>query len=113
MQNSGTFSVQYNGYTIGCSIAAVPWQGEEDWPMGWQWTGTDILLWGSAVAAILLMCVLGVCCYSRMAASREYRLAETLLESDKQLMQELLNNHESKKDATTNNNGTYNKKENK
>jgi hypothetical protein len=92
--NGAVFSVQYNGFELGCSITAVPWQGEGYGPFGpdlpWQWTGNDVIMWGGCTAGALVFCVLGMCCLVRISASREQQRADKILQLDKRLLRDLV-----------------------
>ena len=94
LNNEATFSVQYNGFDVGCTIAAVPWQGEGYGPLGpdipWQWTGSDVILWGGSAAGILLSCVVGMCCFVRLSVSREQQRAANILKGDRHLLGDLM-----------------------
>ena len=94
LNNEATFSVQYRGFDISCAIAAVPWQGEGYGPLGpdipWQWTGTDVILWGGSTAGILLSCTVAMCCFVSISLSRERKRASDILKSDRHLLGDLL-----------------------
>ena len=90
----GTSGVPYNGFTVECTIAAVPWRGEGDGPLGpdipWRWTGADVILWGSSTAAVLVFCVVGVCCFVNISNSKEQRKVDEMLRSDKRLVEDFI-----------------------
>lgn len=90
LTNGVVCPVQYSGFEIGCTIAAVPWQGEGYGPLGpdipWQWTGSDVILWGGSTAGTLIFCMIGVCCFIRIAISREQKRASDILQIDKNLI---------------------------
>ena len=92
--NGAAFSVQYNGFDLGCSITAVPWQGEGYGPFGpdipWQWTGSDVIMWGGCIAGVLVFCVVGMCCLVRISASREQQRADKILQLDRRLIRDLV-----------------------
>ena len=92
--NGAAFSVQYNGFDLGCSITAVPWQGEGYGPFGpdlpWQWTGSDVIMWGGCIAGVLVFCILGMCCLVRISASREQQRADKIFQLDKRLIRDLV-----------------------
>jgi hypothetical protein len=92
--NGAVFSVQYNGFDLGCSITAVPWQGEGYGPFGpdipWQWTGSDVIMWGGCIAGTLVFCILGMCCLVRISASQERQRADKILLMDKRLIRDLV-----------------------
>jgi len=89
-----TFGVPYNGFTVECTIAAVPWQGEGDGPLGpdisWHWTGSDVVLWGSSTCAVLVFCVVGMCCFVKTSNYREQKMVDDMLRSDKRLMHDFM-----------------------
>ena len=84
----------YNGFTVECTIAAVPWRGEGDGPLGpeilWRWTGADVILWGGSTAAVLVFCVVGVCCFVNISNSKEQRKVDEMLRSDKRLVEDFI-----------------------
>jgi hypothetical protein len=94
LNNNGLLYVQYNEFEISCTIAAVPWQGEAYGPLGpdipWQWTGSDVLLWGGSTAGALLFCVVGVCCLIKISASKEQQRASKILQMDKNLLNNMI-----------------------
>ena len=88
--NSGQINVQYESAYVACTITAVPWTGiENSLGLPWAWTGQDILLWGTCTGVLLLVCVIGVCCYVQLALSKERKRAQAILDEDRSLLSSL------------------------
>jgi hypothetical protein len=93
-QRGGIFSFNFQSRVIQSTVTAIPWQGEDSGVLGpglpWKWTGSDAILWGGSISGILLVFVLGVCCYVRLTASREHERVEKLLMRDREVIRELI-----------------------
>ena len=82
MGKNGEMNVDYTGGPVLCRVEAVPWVGEDVGPLGvgWELSGSDMLLWGGCGGGILTACVLGVCCCLRLSWKREKKRMDELLE---------------------------------
>ena len=75
------------GFSLSCRVTAVPWVGEDSGPLGlsWQFTASDVLLWGAVGGGTLLFCVVATCCFVQLTSNREQQRAKALLAIDSAL----------------------------
>ena len=87
--DTSVLAVPYKAYILQCPIAAVPWRGEDVGPVGldWELTTADLMLWGGCMGGLLLVCVIGSCCFVQLSVSKEAKRADALLAKDRRLMQ--------------------------
>ena len=86
--DTSTLDVVFEGFSLVCRVTAVPWVGEDSGPLGlsWEFTASDVLLWGAVGGGTLLFCVVATCCFVQLTAHREQKRANALLAKDSALL---------------------------
>jgi hypothetical protein len=74
--------------TIPVNVKAFPWTPVEDtfMSLGWNVKGTDLILWGACLGALLVFCVIGVCILAHVSILKEHALAEKILKEDRKIL---------------------------
>jgi hypothetical protein len=86
--DTSTLEVVFQGFNLPCRVTAVPWVGADSGPLGlsWQFTASDVLLWGAIGGGTLLFCVVATCCFVQLTTRREQKRANALLAKDAALL---------------------------
>ena len=82
--------VNVNEETLQCTVAAVPWRGEDPPLPLWNASAADIVLWSGIIGGVLASCLLVVCCFAALSRSEDERRARAVLETDRTALRRLL-----------------------
>lgn len=63
-----TLQIPFAGSAIDCAVTAAQWSGDDlsylGAPFPQLWTVNDLVLWGSCMLAVLILCMSGICIFA-------------------------------------------------
>ena len=90
MQASDTLIVLFQGVQVPCTLAVVPWAGEDPPLPIWNVPASTMLLWTAVAGGALAVCLFAACIFVAIANTQDTRHARALMASDRLAVHHLL-----------------------